>query len=583
MAVLLFVWLMSNVPVVAIPQAGYDDALFVRLAKNLLTGQWLGPYDNLTLAKGPFFSGWIALGWIAGLPILVSEGLAYGLSCWLLIRGLRPWLRSEAVAFAIFLVILFNPMTYSVGQLRIMREGIYVPLTLLIFALVVWWFRCRNRSPALRAGLAAALGAVIGMFWCTREEGVWILPTLAACFAVMALLRLSEHAGPIGRRLRAALRPLGREAGLAGLAIAMAALFIGGVGWINQRHYGVSDIVEYKQREFLSAYGALSRVRHQQAWKPYVVIPREVLERVSAVSPAAAELRPYFDGTLPRDFAAVGCATYAIEPCDGEIRAGWFMWAFRDAVAHAGHYRSAPEARDFYRRLSAEIDAACNDGRLNCLPPRATMVPPFRNDYLMSTVRAAGSIVNLLAFLHTSGLPHEAMSCGIDDCGQTPWRAQFLDLVQTSLFVHAPWLPEPGFHSRSAEGSKLASLQRAELVARGLDKVASAYQTVFPWLLGFAVMTYVAAAFMVLRSRGVEPLFVVAGVCALLVASRIGLLSYLEVVAIPSINSLYLSPVYPPLLLFTVMAPLALFRQLRGLTAGAQGGEADLLPASPRH
>ena len=77
-----------------------------------------------------------------------------------------------------------------------------------------------------------------------------------------------------------------------------------------------------------------------------------------------------------------------------EIRAGWFMWALRDATAQAGHYRIATEAKDFYRRMAGEIGAACDDGRLDCLPPRATVVPPFRTDYVWPTLSAAARMVS---------------------------------------------------------------------------------------------------------------------------------------------------------------------------------------------
>jgi hypothetical protein len=48
LTILLFTWLMASLPLVAIPEAAYDDALFVRQAVNLLAGRWLGDYDNLT-------------------------------------------------------------------------------------------------------------------------------------------------------------------------------------------------------------------------------------------------------------------------------------------------------------------------------------------------------------------------------------------------------------------------------------------------------------------------------------------------------------------------------------------------------
>ena len=65
-----------------------------------------------------------------------------------------------------------------------------------------------------------------------------------------------------------------------------------------------------------------------------------------------------------------------------------------------------------------------------------------------------------------------------------------------------------------------------------------------------------------LRRCRIEPLFLFASVAALLAASRVVLLAYLDVTSIPSVNSLYLSPAYPALLLFGATATLALAHQI---------------------
>mgnify|MGYP000228434448 CR=1 FL=1 len=44
-------WLRHAFPVFALGPVLHDDALFVELANHLCDGNWLGPYDNLTLAK----------------------------------------------------------------------------------------------------------------------------------------------------------------------------------------------------------------------------------------------------------------------------------------------------------------------------------------------------------------------------------------------------------------------------------------------------------------------------------------------------------------------------------------------------
>ena len=48
------------------------------------------------------------------------------------------------------------------------------------------------------------------------------------------------------------------EAGLAAVSAAIAVLVVQGVATVNYVKYGVHEVVEFKQREFLDAYGALS-------------------------------------------------------------------------------------------------------------------------------------------------------------------------------------------------------------------------------------------------------------------------------------------------------------------------------------
>jgi hypothetical protein len=75
-------------------------------------------------------------------------------------------------------------------------------------------------------------------------------------------------------------------------------------------------------------------------------------------------------------------AIWTAHSCEGwgtcdDIGGGWFAWAFRDAVAGAGHYRSGREARRFYVQLASEIDAACGAGTIACRAKGRTLFPPI--------------------------------------------------------------------------------------------------------------------------------------------------------------------------------------------------------------
>ena len=74
---ILSLWVRGGFPLHAIGWAEADDALFIRLARSLALGQWLGPYDNLTLAKGPFYPAFIAMSALAGIPLKIAEHVIY--------------------------------------------------------------------------------------------------------------------------------------------------------------------------------------------------------------------------------------------------------------------------------------------------------------------------------------------------------------------------------------------------------------------------------------------------------------------------------------------------------------------------
>lgn len=113
-------------------------------------------------------------------------------------------------------------------------------------------------------------------------------------------------------------------------------------------------------------------------------ISREMREKIYPVSPAFAELSPLLEGEVGDHWAKVTCGRF--EDICGDVAGGWFMWALREAADNAGHHTSARAARDYYQRLGAEIDAACDDGRLRCHPPRASMRPRLDRRYLAPLV-----------------------------------------------------------------------------------------------------------------------------------------------------------------------------------------------------
>jgi hypothetical protein len=360
-------WLAAAQPVFAIGNAGYDDALFLRLAESVRHGDWLGTYDHLTLAKGPFYSLWIAFWSLFSVPLFLSQHILYAGACAALVRACRPAIASAAARFGFYALLLWNPMTFDVTSLgRVLRQHVYVPLGLLLIAgLAALYFR-RRETLRRQFPWAALLGLCFGAFYLTREETVWIAPSLALLAGAVLVASARES-----------LRTAVRSASALGLAAAVSLAPILGVAALNHHFYGWFGTVEFRDPAFKDAYGAMTRV-HVGPDLSRVPVTRQAREAMYAVSPTFAQLRLHLEGDLGRTWAGISASATGLPADERQIGGGWLMWALRDAVAASGHARSAAEAHAFYRAMADELNAACNAGRLPAGPHRSGFLPVWR-------------------------------------------------------------------------------------------------------------------------------------------------------------------------------------------------------------
>jgi hypothetical protein len=548
--VALMVLAATVTPLAAIPEAAVDDALFVRLARNIVVSGWLGAYDSLTLVKGPGLPLFIAACFVLGIPFLVAVIATHAGAALLLAVETGRAAGSRAVAVAAMWLLALDPIVFSDGMLRSARDLLYVTLTMLIVALGLRLHARMGWALAVRIGAAALLGGAVGAFWITREEGAWILPVLATGWAGSAAARRVFRLGAWGG-----------EALVLAVTVAVAAAAAGAVRLENLRHYGVADEVEFKQPEFVAAYAALARVGPASA-TPLVVVSRAALARASAAGPHAAALRPFFEGHGPDAYVAVGCATYAVTPCDGELRAGWFMWALRDAAAQAGFHRSATMARAYYAGLAAEIDAACATGSLQCAAPGGGLAPPLR---LSNLWRAAASLVRMVGFVVTfdgAAPPEAPVSCLVAPADSACARfAGYFDLLRAPVFAQPAWLGGtaalPDFAAWRAASRDLLSVRAWDRLRGVLTRVAVGFALTGPPGVLAALALFGLAALRALRARAAPPTLWLAALCALVAGVRLAAIAYVDAVAIPSVNVQYLGPVYPFLLVFCVLAVAA--------------------------
>lgn len=326
-------WLVAGQHVFAIGGAGHDDRLFINLANNLLHSNWLGNYNNLTLAKGPFYPIWIAFSYVVHIPLFYSQHLLYILGCIILVISFKSILEKRWHLLILFTVILFNPMSFTDGPAtRVIREGIYPALAILVIALFAG-ILLRTKS-SLKKMLLWSLGAGIALscFWLTREEGIWIIPftILITLYSIFIVWKEKSD----GWKVKIAI-----------IILPFIILYasITTISTINYYKYGIFNTVEFNSPAFLNAYGALNRVK-PTTWIPYLPVSAAQRQIIYPISPAFSELKPFLEGDLGKNWAKN--RSQPMNPSDAvEIQGGWFMWAFRDAVAQAGTSSTTPVYR----------------------------------------------------------------------------------------------------------------------------------------------------------------------------------------------------------------------------------------------
>lgn len=357
---LAYVAISLRSPIGLLLTAGHDDGLFISNAFSIFESGWLPEYNQYVLAKGPGLSIFIAMNAILGLPITLSLALTFLASVLALARTLNRLGLPPIFSFGVFLLIVTN---FSLIPTRLIRDNLYTSLTIfaVVLALELFLVTEKRKTPF---HLLFILGILLGLFYLTREEFVWIIPFfsfLIGMFVWKNRKLLMDFA-------------IWKPTSVAILGF-LVPLF--GVTLLNFTHYGVWQTNDFTQGSFSAVLGKLQDVRSGSESIPYVPVPKDVREQVYKVSPKFAELEQGLESDLI-GWTTSGCQIYP-ETC-GDYAGGWFAWALRDAVAHRGYYSDANTANDFYSQVIREIETACDQGSLACDSRQIPLLPRITTD-----------------------------------------------------------------------------------------------------------------------------------------------------------------------------------------------------------
>ena len=518
--------------------APIDDELMFRAAQSISAGQWLGPYDWLTLSKHAFFAVWLAACNALHIPYLAAGQL---LACGAALASalaFAPVLRRYKSRFLVFALLAFSPAVSASFTLRVYRDNIFPALCMFFFAGLCGW-ALRWRGP-LAKGLPwlGMAGVGLALAWLTREDGMWLLPFAAAGSLILLITAL-----------RAALPAAQKLARCAAMAIPFALLAAGLLAFsaVNYAYYGVFTVSDFSSGGFSAAMGAMTRVEAGQ-WQPLVSVNAAARQLLYEKVPALAPLEKWLeeDDDLQNSYR---------NPKLDDYQSGSFYWAIRKAAWYEGVYDSAQKAEAYWQGVADTINELCDAGELPARGgKRSGTTPPIRAEYV-GPVLAEG--VRSLWYSLTFG-------------GCEPYDAENLSIGPVEDL--AVWENYLGQRTNSAAQASTAlpyysPAQR--LVYLGLETIRMLYALALPAAFVAAVALQLRALPGLaadLRRKKAAP---GRGMLALLLAGlfamallRCFMIAFVEV---SSFNigtyAMYLSTVHPLLLLFSAAGILTLWKE----------------------
>jgi hypothetical protein len=267
-------------------------------------------------------------------------------------------------------------------------------------------------------------------------------------------------------------------------------------------------------------------------------------ERIYAVSPAFAELRPFLDGDVVNGWSKWG-------PYAGRDISTHFVFALRDAVASAGYYSSGVAAAAYYRRLASEVNTACDKGLLECYGKDNSIIPKsaykleWHKEYLEPLI-----VTFATTFISVSKLGQITMYPRPTSDGIKSVSCLYMDITRDRI---AP------VKSDSAE---LPAQEKVDsLKISVLDSFLSFFRFYLFPLTILGLLSYIWQFVLIVFRHKIDFSFVITTALLLGVLSRIFLISLLDVTQVPDFAqiSVYRSSLFPLLAAFSIFSVLIVF------------------------
>jgi hypothetical protein len=136
--VLLYTVVYVNAPILIWSMGDHDDGLDMALGRHISQGEWLGPYNQLTLLKGPGYAVFLAVVSWLGISVSLAHALFHCAAVALFFVVCRRFIRSALLSSLMFAFLLWHPIALTAPMLRVSRSTVYHGQVLIFLAFAAY-------------------------------------------------------------------------------------------------------------------------------------------------------------------------------------------------------------------------------------------------------------------------------------------------------------------------------------------------------------------------------------------------------------------------------------------------------------
>ena len=309
----------------------YDDNLMKIYLENLNIGNYLGNYDNNILTKGMFFSLVLSLLKMFNIRYNIGLSLIYIMSSILFTLSLKENIKDKKYLAFIYIVLLFNPVSYSSELFQRLYRNSFSLIELLIFLSFIIKIINNRKNDIINYVL---LGISLLFMFLTREDNIWALIIVI----VLIIYDLYKHF---------------KIKNVIICFIPFIILFIGLnlVSYINYKYYGLYTYNELSDSNFKNFYINLLKIKDDYKLER-TSITKNSLYKLCNVSKTFGFNKEDIDGFY-NDYSN-----------GNEIENNDMIWYLRSFIFIKSEKRSAKDADFYYKKVSEEMDELFKEGKL---------------------------------------------------------------------------------------------------------------------------------------------------------------------------------------------------------------------------